>query len=154
VEEVSLIFRPVHRFELERLRPLLVADPASPLAAEQLQIRFDSGEYRPEWSWIAETEPGEDAVALAIWWGTAREKLPAALDGLFVASTAGSQRAAGAEDRVGLAARLLASGHEAFAGLASSVRRTSTCSCCPTGATGRMLLAPSAGGWRRRDGQV
>jgi RimJ/RimL family protein N-acetyltransferase len=116
VQEVSLIFRPIHRSEVERLKPLLVADPASPLAGEQFQIRFDSGEYRPEWSWIAEAEPGGDAVALAIWWGTAREKLPAALDGLFVANTAGSQRAAGAEDRVGLAARLLAAGHEALAG--------------------------------------
>ena len=105
----------MHRSELERLRPLLVADPASPLAAEQFRIRFDSGEYRPEWSWIAEEEPGEDAVALAIWWGTAREKLPAALDGLYVANTAGSRQAAGADYRVGLVAWLLTAGHETLA---------------------------------------
>lgn len=111
-----MIFRPVERFELKRLRPLLATDPASLLTTEQLQIRFDSGEYRPEWAWIAEEDPGHVPVAAAIWWGTARDHLPVALDGLFVAAQVGSARAADAEVRTRLAARLLAAGHEGFAG--------------------------------------
>jgi GNAT superfamily N-acetyltransferase len=109
-----LIYRPVASSDLERLRALVVADPASPLTARQFQIRFDNGEYRPEWSWMAE-EPGENPAAAAIWWGTPRDVLPAALDGLFAAAQAGSAQAADAEDSARLAARLLAVAHEAYA---------------------------------------
>src|SRR5262249_32318355 len=68
-----MIYRPIGRSEVERLRPLVVPDPASPLTATQFQVRFENGEYRPEWAWIAEEEPGEPPVAAAIWWGTARD---------------------------------------------------------------------------------
>jgi RimJ/RimL family protein N-acetyltransferase len=108
-----LIYRPVEPSELDRLRHLLVA---SPLTAGQFQIRLESGEYRPEWVWIAEEEPGEPPVAAAIWWATAGETLPAALDGLFAAAPFGKARGADAQDRVRLAAGLLTAGHEAFAG--------------------------------------
>jgi len=109
-----LIYRPVTPSDLERLRELLVADPASPLTARQFQIRFDNGECRPEWSWIAE-EPGEAPAAAAIWWGTPRDVLPATLDGLFATAQAGSAPAADAEDSARLAAGLLAAAHDAYA---------------------------------------
>jgi RimJ/RimL family protein N-acetyltransferase len=115
-----LIYRPVAPSDLEHLRALLVADPASPLTARQFQIRFDNGEYRPEWSWIAK-EPGEAPAAAAIWWGTPRDVLPAALDGLLVAAQAGSASASDAEDSARLAARLLAAAHESYA--AAGLRR-------------------------------
>jgi len=109
-----VICRPVASSDLERLSALLVADPASPLTARQFQIRFDNGEYRPEWSWIAE-EPGEAPAAAAIWWGNPRDVLPAALDGLFAPAPVGSASAADAEDSARVAARLLATAHETYA---------------------------------------
>jgi GNAT superfamily N-acetyltransferase len=109
-----LIYRPVAPSDLDQLRALLVADPASPLTARHFQVRFDSGEYRQEWSWIAE-EPGEPPAAAAIWWGTPRDVLPAALDGLFAAVRAGSAPEIHADENARLAARLLAAAHEAYA---------------------------------------
>jgi len=111
-----MIYRPIGRSEVERLRPLVVPDPASPLTATQFQVRFENGEYRPEWAWIAEEEPGEPPVAAAIWWGTARDVRPSALDGLFAVGPAGSGTTPAAEARARIAAGLLAAGHEAFAG--------------------------------------
>ena len=123
-----MIFRPIERSDLDRLRPLLVPDPASPLSATQFQVRFEAGEYRPAWTWIADESPGtasrpaggpDGPAALAIWWGTARESLPAALDGLFAGDPPEPGRAAGeaasAADRAGLAADLLTAAHRAFA---------------------------------------
>jgi RimJ/RimL family protein N-acetyltransferase len=110
-----LIYRAVQPSELDRLRHLLVTDPASPLTAGQFQMRLERGEYRPDWVWIAEKNPGEAPAAAAVWWATAGETLPAALDGLYAAARAGSARDGHAEDRVRLAAGLLTAGHEAFA---------------------------------------
>jgi RimJ/RimL family protein N-acetyltransferase len=109
-----VIYRPVAPADLDKLRALLVADPACPLNARHFQIRFDNGEYRPEWSWIAE-EPGAPPAAAAIWWGTPRDVLPAALDGLFAGVLAGSAPEIHADENVRLAAPLLAAAHEAYA---------------------------------------
>lgn len=124
-----MIFRPVERSDLERLKPLLVSDPASALIADRFLVRFEAGEYRPAWTWIAEESPDAEPAAAVIWWGTAQENLPAALDGLFAGDVPGSGQmaaaagagaaadawAAGADDRVALAADLLTAAHQAFA---------------------------------------
>ena len=89
-----MIFRPIERSDLERLKPLLVSDPASALSARQFQIRFEAREYRPAWTWIAEESSDAEPAAVAIWWGTAQENLPAALDGLFTADALGSGQTA------------------------------------------------------------
>ncbi|HEX5191144.1 MAG TPA: GNAT family N-acetyltransferase [Streptosporangiaceae bacterium] len=115
-----MIFRPVEPSGLSRLRPLLAPDPASALSARQFEARLESGEYRAAWTWIAEESPGAMPAAAAIWWGTAREELPAALDGLFARpDPSGSGRDTGGAVRAGsrtaLAADLLTAAHEAFA---------------------------------------
>jgi RimJ/RimL family protein N-acetyltransferase len=111
-----MIYRPIDHTEVERLTPLIVADAASLLTARQFQIRFERGEYRPEWAWIAEAEPGQALAAAAIWWGTASDVMPAALDSLFAIAACGSAPEHEADGRPRLAARLLAAGHEVFAG--------------------------------------
>jgi len=112
-------FGPLEPSGLARLSPLLAPDPASALSARQFEARLESGEYRPAWTWIAEESPGALPAAAAIWWGTDREELPAALDGLFARpDPSGSGRGTGGavrtSSRVALAADLLTAAHEAF----------------------------------------
>src|SRR5260221_9447918 len=108
-----MIFRPVGASALARVTPLLTGDAASALTADQFRGRLQNGEYRAEWTWIAE-EAGEDdpsnpPVAVAIWWGRPQDSLPSALDGLVAAAQEGSA------DRIMLAAGLLTAAHQAYA---------------------------------------
>src|SRR5260221_2000024 len=108
-----MIFRPVGASALARVTPLLTGDTASALTADQFRRRLQNGEYRAEWTWIAE-EAGEDdtsnpPVAVAIWWGRPQDSLPSALDGLVAAAQEGSA------DRIMLAAGLLTAAHQAYA---------------------------------------
>jgi len=140
----GLIYRPIDRSEIERLKPLVVPDPASPLTAGQFQVRFESREYRPEWTWIAEEEPGDPAAAAAIWWGTATELMPSALDGLFALAQPGPRRRQQLRFRPGPPPRCSPPGTKRSPGRRCNVRLRSTCSCRPTGTTARMqrLLRP------------
>src|SRR5260221_13351066 len=108
-----MIFRPVGASALARVTPLLTGDAASALTADQFRGRLQNGEYRAEWTWIAEEAGEEDTsnppVAVAIWWGRPQDSLPSALDGLVAAAQEGSA------DRIMLAAALLTAAHQAYA---------------------------------------
>src|SRR5258708_35472244 len=108
-----MIFRPVGASDLARVTPLLTGDAASALTADQFRRRLRNGEYRAEWTWIAEEAGEEDTsnppVAVAIWWGRPQTSLPSALDGLVAAAQEGSA------DRIMLAAALLTAAHQAYA---------------------------------------
>src|SRR5260221_8209763 len=108
-----MIFRPAGAWHLARVTPLLTGDAASALTADQFRGRLQNGEYRAEWTWIAEEAGEEDTsnppVAVAIWWGRPQDSLPSALDGLVAAAQEGSA------DRIMLAAALLTAAHQAYA---------------------------------------
>jgi len=108
-----MIFRPIGASDLARVTPLLTGDEANTLTADQFRRRFQNGQYRAEWTWIAE-EAGEEGrsnppVAVAIWWGRPQDSLPSALDGLVAAAQEGSA------DRITLATGLLTTAHQAYA---------------------------------------
>jgi hypothetical protein len=96
-----VIFRPVERSDLDRLNPLLVPDPASALIADGFLVRFEAGEYRPAWTWIAEESPDAELAAGARAAAGAR--------------TGAGAPAAAADDRVALATDLLTAAHQAYA---------------------------------------
>jgi len=100
-----LIFRPLEPGELDLVLPLLVSDPVSQVTPERFRARIGTGEYRPERIWIAEETPGAAPVVAAIWWGTAQEPQPAALDCLIATTP----------DRVAIATGLLTAAHQAYA---------------------------------------
>ena len=108
-----MVFRPARAEDVDRVIPLLNPDPASALSADRFRMRLRTSEYRAEWTWIAETvgEESTDALpaAAAIWWGPPGEDRPAALDALLVT------KGLSPDDRVELAAGLLAAAHRAFA---------------------------------------
>jgi RimJ/RimL family protein N-acetyltransferase len=113
-----VIFRPIGEPDMERVLPVIVPDPASSLTATTYRARLKSGEYRREWTWIAEDSAADDpggsprVAAAAIWWGRPGEAHPSALDGVFVP---GSPGPADQGDRAGLAAGLLSAAHRAYA---------------------------------------
>jgi RimJ/RimL family protein N-acetyltransferase len=108
-----MIFRPSRSADLDRVVSLLTPDLVSAPTPDRFRMRIRSGEYRAEWTWIAEPagEEGTDAApaAAAIWWGPPGESRPSALDGLLVADNLSPG------DRVELAAGLLGAAHRAFA---------------------------------------
>ena len=98
--------RPATEADIPRILSLVVPDPASQLTAAGFRARLASGEYRPDWTWLAETAPGGDGLAAAaIWWG---DTAPNGLDAI-VASPGLSR-----EQRVAVAGGLLASAHRDF----------------------------------------
>ncbi|MER0443620.1 GNAT family N-acetyltransferase [Streptomyces sp. Edi4] len=110
-----MLFRPTAASDLDQFLPLIVTDPASAMTADTYTARVSRGEYRPEWTWIADDGSGRAPLALAVWWGGPDEAQPGALDGLFVhASVPDAERAP-------LAARLLAAAHAAYAGAGADV---------------------------------
>ncbi|WP_441248375.1 GNAT family N-acetyltransferase [Kitasatospora sp. McL0602] len=105
-----MIFRPTVESDLDRVLPLIVADPACPLTADTYRARLADGEYRPAWTWIAEDSPGGTPLALAVWWGAPEDSRPSALDALFVLATDGTDTG-----RIALAAGLLTAAHAEYA---------------------------------------
>ncbi|MER5733696.1 GNAT family N-acetyltransferase [Streptomyces sp. NPDC002138] len=110
-----MIFRPTAASDLDRVLPLIVTDAAGGMTADMYATRLAAGEYRPDWTWVAEDAPGGEPLALAVWWGDPQEALPGALDGVFVADAVRS-----ADERTALAAELLATAHAAYAGAGAS----------------------------------
>jgi RimJ/RimL family protein N-acetyltransferase len=73
-------FRPATTDDVPRILGLVVPDPASPLTAGAFRERLTAGEYRPEWTWLAEAGTGEDGIeAVGVWWG---DTAPNGLDAL------------------------------------------------------------------------
>ncbi|UQX01943.1 GNAT family N-acetyltransferase [Streptomyces sp. RerS4] len=79
--------------------------PVAALTADRFREELAGNRFRPEWTWFAEDEDGR-VVARALWWGRADSERPVALDCLQVR--------ADVADPTGVAAGLLAAGHEAF----------------------------------------
>ncbi|MEU2389335.1 GNAT family N-acetyltransferase [Streptomyces sp. NPDC007369] len=79
--------------------------PVPALPAEKVREEFAAHRFRPEWTWFAE-DPDGQVLARALWWGRADSERPIALDCLQVRPSVA--------DPAGLAAGLLAAGHEAF----------------------------------------
>ncbi|MCL2582140.1 MAG: GNAT family N-acetyltransferase [Streptosporangiales bacterium] len=68
--EASVKYRPATEADIPGILRLVVPDPASPLTAAGFRARLASGEYRPEWTWLADSGSGDDGIeAAAIWWG-------------------------------------------------------------------------------------
>jgi GNAT superfamily N-acetyltransferase len=109
-------FRSVVESDLDRFLPLLVADPASTLTADLYRAKLADGQYRPEWTWIAEgsadasgSASGRELLAVAVWWGFSAHATPGALDAVYVNDALVSDG-----QRTALAAELLASAHTAY----------------------------------------
>lgn len=104
-----MIFRSTVEADQERFLPLLVPGPVSVLSADTYKLRIGTGEYRPEWTWIAEHDAGGPPLVVATWWGRPGEAYPTSLDGLFAAeSLPGAERAS-------VATGLLLAAQEAYA---------------------------------------
>ena len=99
-------YRPATAADLDQVTALIVPDPASPLTADGYRRRLGTGEYRPEWTWVAEASG--DVRAAAIWWGRADDTRPDVLDSLLAAP--GLPR----DQRAEVAGGLLARAHATF----------------------------------------
>jgi RimJ/RimL family protein N-acetyltransferase len=104
-----MIFRPAADADLERLMPLLTSDPYDTLRPDVFWKRRENGEYRTEWTWLAEENAHGLPAAAAVWWGRPEESAPAALDGLFARAPVDPA------DRLSLTAGLLSAAHLVFA---------------------------------------
>lgn len=75
-----MTFRPATTDDVPRVLGLVVPDPASPLTVGAFREQLAAGEYRPEWTWLAEAGAGEDSIeAAGVWWG---DTAPNGLDAL------------------------------------------------------------------------
>ncbi|MFF0739498.1 GNAT family N-acetyltransferase [Streptomyces sp. NPDC004111] len=113
-------FRPAVESDLERFLPLLVADPASTLTADLYRTKLADGQYRSEWTWIAEgpaDASGRPVLAVAVWWGLPTQATPGALDAVYVADVLVPQ-----DQRVSLAAELLTAAHEVYTAAGAAER--------------------------------
>src|ERR1700690_2035573 len=99
-----MLFRSTTGADLDRVLACTVTEPISWIPADRYRAELASRQYRPEWTWIAE-DSGQ-VLARALWWGLSDSEHPGALDCLYVHDSV--------PDRVGLAAALLAAGHDAF----------------------------------------
>jgi RimJ/RimL family protein N-acetyltransferase len=104
-----VIFRAAATTDRARFAPLVVADPASALTIAAYQAGVDLGEYRPEWTWIAQAAGDGPVLAAGIWWGRPGQATPATLDGLYVHGSLSR------DDRPVVAGELIATAHRAFA---------------------------------------
>jgi RimJ/RimL family protein N-acetyltransferase len=104
-----VIVRAATGSDLTRFAPLIIPDPASPMTISDYRVRVAYREYRPEWTWIAETSSAGPVLAAGIWWGRSGELAPETLDGLF---THGSLSR---DERPTVAGALIAAAHQTFA---------------------------------------
>jgi RimJ/RimL family protein N-acetyltransferase len=107
-----VIVRPAAKADIPGVLRLISPDAACPLTAGDYRARLADGQYRPEWTWLAEcpgSAGGDDGPrAAGIWWGRPGDAVPEALDALF--TDARVPRA----ERAALCGRLLAAAHRAF----------------------------------------
>jgi RimJ/RimL family protein N-acetyltransferase len=78
----SLLIRRCRRGDVPLLTAWTSADPVAWVEGQALTDELATGNYRPEWSWIAE-QHGQP-VGRALWWGRAGMDMPATLDCLTV----------------------------------------------------------------------
>lgn len=104
-----MIVRAATAADIARFAPLIVPDPASPMTIGDYQVRTAHGEYRPEWTWIAEDSGAGPVLAAGIWWGRSGEPAPETLHGLF---THGSLSR---DECPAVAGELIATAHQTFA---------------------------------------
>jgi RimJ/RimL family protein N-acetyltransferase len=97
------VIRPAAATDIPAVAALVVPDPACPLTPRDFRARLASGEYRPEWIWLA--EDGNGIAAAGIWWGDAA---PGGLDALFARDSLPR------EQRESFAGRLTVAAHAAF----------------------------------------
>ncbi|MDG6107373.1 GNAT family N-acetyltransferase [Dactylosporangium aurantiacum] len=102
-------FRPVAPFgaDLDRVLALTSVEPVWSLPADRYRAEAAAGQYRSEWTWIAEDDGGR-VLARALWWGQRDSTFPLALDCLLTADEVP------AAERAALAAALLDAGHAAI----------------------------------------
>ncbi|MGH3170425.1 MAG: hypothetical protein ACRDN0_31655 [Trebonia sp.] len=129
-----VVIRPAAEADIPAVLALVVPDPACPLAPGDFRARLASGEYRPEWTWLAET--GDGVAVAGIWWGDAA---PDGLDAVFTRDDFAR------EQRAALAGRLIASAHSAFSQSISRTIPAFHLSLPLTGAPGRTWPPPSPG---------
>jgi RimJ/RimL family protein N-acetyltransferase len=104
-----MIFRAATAADLARFAPLVTPDPASPMTVRDYLARGVRGEYRPEWTWVAEASGSGPVLAAGIWWGRPHDPAPETLDGLFAHASLTR------DERPAVAARLIIAAHGAFA---------------------------------------
>ncbi|MFJ4466388.1 GNAT family N-acetyltransferase [Streptomyces sp. NPDC089424] len=103
-----MIHRTLAEPDLDRVLALLPAGEVGVWAdADLFRERLATGEYRPEWTWVAE-DAGE-LRAVAVWWGKPGQERPGALDTL---------NAVPSPARTDVVAGLLDAAHAAFGGTA------------------------------------
>ncbi|WP_200308742.1 GNAT family N-acetyltransferase [Streptomyces adelaidensis] len=106
-----MLIRPIatSASDLDRVLPLLPPGRVGAWAdADTFRDGLAKGEYRSEWTWVA--EEGGETRAVALWWGTAHDTLPSVLNTLHVRESVGPD-----ESRAALAAELLTAAHGEFA---------------------------------------
>ena len=99
-----MLFRSTTGADLDRVLACTVTEPISWIPADRYRAELADRQYRPEWTWIAE-DSGQ-ILARALWWGLPGSAHPRALDCVYVHDSV--------SDRIGLAAALLAAGHDAL----------------------------------------
>jgi len=103
-----VIFRAATAADMARLAPLIVPDPASAMTFDGYRARTARGEYRAEWTWIAENSDAGPVLAAGIWWGRTDGPAPDALDGLF------ANESLSRDARPAVAGALIEAAHQAF----------------------------------------
>jgi RimJ/RimL family protein N-acetyltransferase len=69
-------------------------EPVARIDSSRLRDEMATGNYRPEWTWIA--EQGGEPIGRALWWGKATAERPATLDCLLVEDIADNPEDVGA----------------------------------------------------------
>ena len=105
-----MLIRPTTEADLDQILAWPVTEPAGVVPADRYREELDRGQYRPEWTWVAEDEGR--VLARAVWWGFSDAAYPLVLD---CVSADGSLPAGGpVSGRAVLAARLIAAGQRAL----------------------------------------
>jgi RimJ/RimL family protein N-acetyltransferase len=73
--------RPSVEADLERILPAIAEKSINTATPERYAAMLRTGEYRPEWTWVAEED--DRIAAVVVWWGFPTSEEPLALDGLF-----------------------------------------------------------------------
>jgi hypothetical protein len=92
--------------DLDRVAACTGSEPVDAIGPDQYRSDLADGQYRPEWTWIAEA--GDEILARALWWGLPESAHPLVLDCVYVHDSV--------SDRVALAADLLDTGHRHLLG--------------------------------------
>jgi RimJ/RimL family protein N-acetyltransferase len=77
-----MILRPTTGADLDRVLACQTTDPIGLVPADRYRAELASGQYRPEWTWIAEDRG--HIMGRAIWWGFAAATEPLVLDCLHI----------------------------------------------------------------------